>query len=499
MLSSIVLATMVPALCGAIVISIIPPFILSRMGKALSLIATGLLLTMALTHLLPEAIELGEDIHSIGLTIWFTIMVLIAVEMFFNSGHHAETCPVCTTTHHSSSCPVCTTTNGKKPADSASTAQSGSLADDAASAAAAAAAEHDGAMVLNIRRPVSAADQGQSLSSRSAAFDDCHRSSCTDPECGCHGHSHGDGHDHSHDHGDGHEHCLHDHGHEHSNGHDHDDAGYSTDNRSTLHHLGHSHLFSLRTSDIQNARERARRNSEMGRGSIKTGLRNGGAPVLAGSLFHSLCDGIIIASSFMVDFHVGLAITAAIIAHEMPQQVSNYVLMLNFGMSRLQGYIVNLTSMLGSLTGSIIFYLILDSAHNILPFALAVAGGSFIYVALSDILPRLNKTENKKGMLISFACLLLGAFIAMMLSHQGHDHGPDGSGAHGAHYHDHGHSHGLEDTHDHVHYHGTEPGHDHEHKHDIDHEHTHEPPHDHGPEHMHGPEHEHVHDEHIHE
>lgn len=496
MLSSIVLATVVPALCGAIVISIIPPFILSRMGKALSLIATGLLLTMALTHLLPEAIELGEDIHSIGLTIWLTIMVLIAVEMFFNSGHHAETCPVCTTTHHSSSCPVCTATNGKKPAYSAGSAQSGTPAADAASAAAAAPgagtaapgpaaadAAPDGAagsLVLNIRRPVSAADQGQSLSSRSAAFDDYHRSSCTDPECGCHGHSH------SHDHGDSHEHCLHDHGHEHSHGHDHDCSGHSTDNRSTLHHLGHSHLFSLRTSDIQNARERARRNSEMGRGSIKTGLRNGGAPVLAGSLFHSLCDGIIIASSFMVDFHVGLAITAAIIAHEMPQQVSNYVLMLNFGMSRLQGYIVNLTAMLGSLTGGIIFFLILDSAQNILPFALAVAGGSFIYVALSDILPRLNKTENKKGMLISFACLLLGAFIAMMLSHQGHDHGPAGSGAQGSHYHDHDHSHGLEDDHDHVHFHGTQPGHDHEH--------AHEPPHDHGPDHRHGPEHEHVHD-----
>lgn len=491
MLSSIVLATVVPALCGAIVISIIPPFILSRMGKALSLIATGLLLTMALTHLLPEAIELGEDIHSIGLTIWLTIMVLIAVEMFFNSGHHAETCPVCTTTHHSSSCPVCTATNGKKPAYSAGSAQSGTPAADAASAAAAAPgagtaapgpaaadAAPDGAagsLVLNIRRPVSAADQGQSLSSRSAAFDDYHRSSCTDPECGCHGHSHSHGH--SHDHGYSHEHCLHDHGHEHSHGHDHDCSGHSTDNRSTLHHLGHSHLFSLRTSDIQNARERARRNSEMGRGSIKTGLRNGGAPVLAGSLFHSLCDGIIIASSFMVDFHVGLAITAAIIAHEMPQQVSNYVLMLNFGMSRMQGYIVNLTAMLGSLTGGIIFFLILDSAQNILPFALAVAGGSFIYVALSDILPRLNKTENKKGMLISFACLLLGAFIAMMLSHQGHDHGHAGSGAQGSHYHDHDHSHGLED----------------------DHEHAHEHHHDHGPDHRHGPEHKHVHDEHVHD
>ena len=64
-------------------------------GASISLVATGLLLTLALTHLLPDAIEQSSDIHDIGLTIWGTIMVLIALELFFNSHHHADTCPVC--------------------------------------------------------------------------------------------------------------------------------------------------------------------------------------------------------------------------------------------------------------------------------------------------------------------------------------------------------------------------------------------------------------------
>lgn len=364
MLSTIIMATIVPALCSALVIFMIPHSILGRMGKALSLIATGLLLTLALTHLLPEAIEEGHDIHDIGLTIWLTIMVLIAIEMFFNSNHNAPTCPVCTSTHHSSTCPVCQ--NGAPHVHSANQ-------------------DHTNSTIINISRPINL-----SLMSVHPA-----------PT-----------HEHSHDHGS----CQ-ELGHDHSNCHDHEHGHEHPDNRSTLHHLGHSHLFSLKASDIEQAHKKAKENESLGTGSIKRGIANGGAPILAGSIFHSLCDGIVIASSFMVDFQVGIAITAAIIAHEMPQQISNYILMLNFGMSRLQGYIVNLVALLGSLIGGILFYNILDKAHSILPFALAVAGGSFIYVALSDILPRINKPDNKRRMIISFGYLFLGAILAMFLSH----------------------------------------------------------------------------------
>lgn len=383
MLGSIVVAALFPAAAAALVISLIPPRILGITGKALSLVATGLLLTLSLTHLLPEAIEEGSDIHDIGLTILITIMVLVAIEMFFNSNHHSQTCPVCAANEQ-------TKTYAKEhnfhPNDKVDTnAKDKSVANS---------------MITSIVKPLNAAND---TLSKSAAFDAAHKASCSDPNCSCH-------HEHDHDHQHAPASVC-------SCGQVHTIDPKHPDKRSTLHHLGHSHGFDLRGRDFVDATRRADENAALGKGSIKEGLSNGGAPILAGSLFHSICDGIVLASSFMVDFNVGVAVTAAIIAHEMPQQLSNYVLMLNFGMSRKQGFIVNLTAMLGSLIGAIVFYNILDKAENILPFALAVAGGSFIYVALSDILPRINRPDNKRMMAISYSYLVIGAAIAMMLSH----------------------------------------------------------------------------------
>lgn len=383
MLGSIVVAALFPAAAAALVISLIPPRILGITGKALSLVATGLLLTLSLTHLLPEAIEEGSDIHDIGLTILVTILVLVAIEMFFNSNHHSQTCPVCAANEQ-------TKTYAKEhnfhPNDKVDTnAKDKSVANS---------------MITSIVKPLNAAND---TLSKSAAFDAAHKASCTDPNCSCH-------HEHDHDHQHAPASVC-------SCGQVHTIDPEHPDKRSTLHHLGHSHGFDLRGRDFVDATRRADENAALGKGSIKEGLSNGGAPILAGSLFHSICDGIVLASSFMVDFNVGVAVTAAIIAHEMPQQLSNYVLMLNFGMSRKQGFIVNLTAMLGSLIGAIVFYNILDKAENILPFALAVAGGSFIYVALSDILPRINRPDNKRMMVISYSYLVIGAAIAMMLSH----------------------------------------------------------------------------------
>ena len=383
MLGSIVVAALFPAAAAALVISLIPPRILGITGKALSLVATGLLLTLSLTHLLPEAIEEGSDIHDIGLTILVTILVLVAIEMFFNSNHHSQTCPVCAANEQ-------TKTYAKEhnfhPNDKADT----NAKDKSPS----------NSMITSIVKPLNAAND---TLSKSAAFDAAHKASCTDPNCSCH-------HEHDHDHQHAPASVC-------SCGQVHTIDPEHPDKRSTLHHLGHSHGFDLRGRDFVDATRRADENAALGKGSIKEGLSNGGAPILAGSLFHSICDGIVLASSFMVDFNVGVAVTAAIIAHEMPQQLSNYVLMLNFGMSRKQGFIVNLTAMLGSLIGAIVFYNILDKAENILPFALAVAGGSFIYVALSDILPRINRPDNKRMMAISYSYLVIGAAIAMMLSH----------------------------------------------------------------------------------
>ncbi len=414
MLGSIVLAAIFPAAAAALVISLIPPRILGVTGKALSLVATGLLLTLALNHLLPEAIEEGSDIHDIGFTVLITIMILVAIEMFFNSNHHTVTCPVCAANketaeyavaHHyhdagtkrdPDACPAC---SAPVNSSNSSAKNAGHAACTEAAASSSLANTTAPGMITGIRKMVST-EQGTA-----SAFDSYHHASCTDPNCSCHDHDHE-----SIANANKSETVC-------SCGKVHEADPEHTDTRSTLHHLGHSHGFHLHGRDFEDATRRADENAAKGKGSIKEGLTKGGAPILAGSLFHSLCDGIVIASSFMVDTNVGIAITAAIIAHEMPQQLSNYVLMLNFGMSRKQGYIVNLVAMLGSLTGAFIFYNILDKAHDILPYALAVAGGSFIYVALSDILPRINRPDNKRMMIISYGYLVIGATLAMLLSH----------------------------------------------------------------------------------
>ena len=383
MLLSIVLATLVPASASFLVIVLIKAQILSRMGQALSLVATGLLLTLALTHLLPEAIEHSSDIHDIGLTIWGTIMVLIALEMLFNSHHHADTCPVCRASKAAKSRAAAQKAAAPITKIARSLTITGSGAahlgpDQVASSVAATSANtlkaSDGATVESTAAPTV-----EPMVELVATFEEYRRGgSARAPHTADHG---------------------------------------PLDTRSTLHHMGHSHHFNLKSDDIDRATTRAKQG-----GSLLQGLTNGGAPILAGSLFHSLCDGIVIASSFMVDPNIGVAVTTAILAHELPQQLSNYVLMLNFGMSRGQGFIVNAVAALGSLTGGLVFYQILDRAAHILPFALGIAGGSFLYVALSDILPRVNKTDRKSLMLRRLAYLALGAALAMVLSHHGHAH-----------------------------------------------------------------------------
>lgn len=400
-----IIATMTPALCSALVITLIPPFFLSKIGKALSLMATGLLLTLSFTHLLPEALEGGADLHLIGLVVWGTIMVLIGLEMFFNSNHQRTSCPVCAAElqvrHAGHLFPHLQRNNNNNNNNQDQNQALGSITSirpfngDLT----------DALQPINPRFvPVldsSAHHEDTDISihcSCCAPLHDSCYSSVHCPTCSAdHTHKHPQEHEHTHDHALASTNAFNAHSH----------------NLGTLHHWGHSHEFSLHSSDI----EAIQRQAAHQEGSIKTALTQGGAPILAGSIFHAMCDGIVIASAFALNSSVGIAITSAILAHELPQQLSNYVLMLSLGMNRLQGYIVNLVSLTGSLMGGLIFALILEQAKQVLPFALAIAAGSFIYVALSDILPRLNRPESKRLMGINYSCLLLGAILAMILSH----------------------------------------------------------------------------------
>lgn len=146
-------------------------------------------------------------------------------------------------------------------------------------------------------------------------------------------------------------------------------------------------------------------------------LSSGGGALLAGSALHTVCDGVVIASAYMSDPHVGLAVTLAILCHELPHELGDYALMLNLGMTRRGAFCVSLTALLGTLAGGLLALIVLSGFNYLLPYALAVSASSFIYVALCDLIPRMRRSPGHLPQRLGrTALIVLGAALCMLLT-----------------------------------------------------------------------------------
>lgn len=145
-------------------------------------------------------------------------------------------------------------------------------------------------------------------------------------------------------------------------------------------------------------------------------LRDGGGALLTGSALHTLCDGVVIASAYLSDPHVGMAVTLAILCHETPHELGDYALMLNLGMSRRNAFCVCLTALCGTVLGGLVTALVMRGFSELLPYALAVSASTFIYVALCDLLPRLRREGTRAQRAGRCALLLLGAALCLLLT-----------------------------------------------------------------------------------
>lgn len=112
--------------------------------------------------------------------------------------------------------------------------------------------------------------------------------------------------------------------------------------------------------------------------------------ILVGDGVHNFTDGLLLAATFMVDLHLGWATTLAIIAHEIPQETGDFVLLLAAGWSKTKAFLWNGLSSLTAMLGGIAGYFWLASAQTWLPHILAVTAASFIYLAVSDLMPWLR-------------------------------------------------------------------------------------------------------------
>lgn len=138
--------------------------------------------------------------------------------------------------------------------------------------------------------------------------------------------------------------------------------------------------------------------------------------VLIGDGFHNFVDGVLIAAAFLTDPALGWATALAVIAHEIPQEAGDFVLLLSSGLSFRRALLLNALSGLASVLGAVVGYLFLSHAQALLPYALVLAAAGFIYIAIADLLPYLRREP--AGMQIAWqtAALAAGLVMAVLLS-----------------------------------------------------------------------------------
>src|SRR3989475_3706161 len=116
-----------------------------------------------------------------------------------------------------------------------------------------------------------------------------------------------------------------------------------------------------------------------------------GLMIIIGDGFHNFVDGILIAAAFLQSTELGVVTAAAIIAHEIPQEIGDFVILLHSGYSKLMALALNLLSSLAMLIGALLAYFTLQAAQEWIGTVLALAAPSMIYVAVADLIPGLHR------------------------------------------------------------------------------------------------------------
>jgi zinc and cadmium transporter len=145
-----------------------------------------------------------------------------------------------------------------------------------------------------------------------------------------------------------------------------------------------------------------------------------GSLVLVGDALHNVLDGVLIAAAFLTDVHLGIVTAVAIMAHEIPQEVGNFAVLLHSGVSRGRALALNLLTSLTAVIGGVVGYFALETAQRLLPFALAVAASSLLYVAVADLIPGLHRRTDPKSSVTQV--LLIGLGIALITFAERHAH-----------------------------------------------------------------------------
>ena len=195
------------------------------------------------------------------------------------------------------------------------------------------------------------------------------------------------------------------HGHEHHHG----DVHHDHDHHHEAHAHDHAHSHATDTPHDPDARAKP---------------QVGGWAILAGDSVHCFGDGVLIASAFMVDLKLGVVAALAVLAHEVPHHMGDLVVLRQGSQSRQTAVLK--VSLAGAITalGGLAGYALLDQLHGVLPYMLAIASSSFIYVALADLIPQLQKRLSSRETAAQIVWLMSGIALVSAVSVLAHSFTP---------------------------------------------------------------------------
>lgn len=136
--------------------------------------------------------------------------------------------------------------------------------------------------------------------------------------------------------------------------------------------------------------------------------------ILFGDAIHNLVDGVLIASAFLTDVRLGVLTSIAVVAHEIPQEVGDFAILLHSGFGRARAFAFNLLVSVTTVAGGVVAYYFLGFAMQLVPFVLGLAAASFLYIAVADLIPALHRRIDVRAMVLQTTLILAGIGVIVV-------------------------------------------------------------------------------------
>jgi zinc and cadmium transporter len=145
--------------------------------------------------------------------------------------------------------------------------------------------------------------------------------------------------------------------------------------------------------------------------------------IIIGDAVHNAIDGVVIAASFLTSTELGIFVTFSVLLHEIPQELGDFGILIKSGYPRKKALLLNLLSGSSALVSGVAAYFLLEQMEAYIPYALAIAAASFLYVSMADLIPEMHKETKPRESVIQLLLIITGvALIAMAVAGHAHAH-----------------------------------------------------------------------------